>query len=74
MGNSVSGRESTVSGMSHRESDDAQKCLFTGDIVSVEIPGLSVLILNSYEAVQEFLSKRPSTTSGRKIGYMVLEL
>ncbi|KIM28312.1 hypothetical protein M408DRAFT_329418 [Serendipita vermifera MAFF 305830] len=45
-----------------------------GDIVSVEIPGASMVILNSYEMVQELLNKRPSSTAGRKAGYMVLEV
>jgi hypothetical protein len=54
--------------------DNNAQNLFAGDIVSVEIPGVPVLVLNSYDAVQNLLTKRPSTTSGRKIGYMVLEL
>jgi hypothetical protein len=45
-----------------------------GDIVSVEMPGAHVVIINSYETVQDILAKRPGTTSGRQIGYMVLEL
>jgi hypothetical protein len=45
-----------------------------GDVVSVEIPGVPVIILNSYDTVQDILTKRPSTTGGRKIGYMVVEL
>jgi len=51
----------------------AEKTLtcFQGDIVSVEIPGLSLLILNTYDAAQELLAKRANTTSGRKIGYMI---
>jgi hypothetical protein len=47
---------------------------FAGDVVSVEIPGTPVLVLNSYDAAQDLLAKHPNTTSGRKIGYMVLEL
>ncbi|KIM28309.1 hypothetical protein M408DRAFT_23713 [Serendipita vermifera MAFF 305830] len=45
-----------------------------GDIVSVEIPGMPMVILNSYETVQELLNKRPNTTAGRKIGYMAFEI
>ncbi|KIM28311.1 hypothetical protein M408DRAFT_329417 [Serendipita vermifera MAFF 305830] len=45
-----------------------------GDIVSVEIPGTPMVILNSYETVQELLNKRPNTTAGRKIGYMIFEI
>ena len=45
-----------------------------GDVVSVEIPGLSLVILNSYEAAQELLGKRPNTTSARKIGYMTRQV
>ena len=47
---------------------------YIGDIVSVEIPGFPVVIINSYETVQDILAKRPGTTGGRKIGYMVFEL
>ncbi|KIM28318.1 hypothetical protein M408DRAFT_329423 [Serendipita vermifera MAFF 305830] len=45
-----------------------------GDIVSVELPGTSMVILNSYEIVQELLNKKPSSTAGRKIGYMIYEV
>jgi hypothetical protein len=47
---------------------------FTGDIVYLELPGVSIVVLNSYEVAQELLGKRPNTTSGRKIGYMIREL
>jgi len=33
-----------------------------------------MVILNTYDATQEFLAKRPNTTSGRKVGYMVLKM
>ena len=58
---------------SHIERDKADKSS-VGDIVLVEVLGLSVVVINSYETVQDILAKRPSTTGGRKIGYMVLEL
>jgi hypothetical protein len=45
-----------------------------GDIVSVEMPGAHIVIINSYETIQDILAKRPGTTSGRQIGYMALEL
>ncbi|KIM28300.1 hypothetical protein M408DRAFT_329411 [Serendipita vermifera MAFF 305830] len=45
-----------------------------GDIVSVELPGTPMIILNTYELVHELLNKRPNTTAGRKIGYMILEV
>ncbi|KIM28322.1 hypothetical protein M408DRAFT_139912 [Serendipita vermifera MAFF 305830] len=45
-----------------------------GDIVSIELPGTPMIVLNSYEVVQELLNKRPNTTAGRKIGYMALEV
>ncbi|KIM28323.1 hypothetical protein M408DRAFT_329427 [Serendipita vermifera MAFF 305830] len=45
-----------------------------GDIVSVEIPGINMVILNSYETAQELLGKRPNSTAGRKIPYMALEV
>ena len=47
---------------------------FKGDVVSVEIPGLSMVILNTHDAAQELLAKRPNTTSGRKVGYMALKM
>jgi hypothetical protein len=45
-----------------------------GDIVYAPLPGMSIVILNSYEAAQELLSKRPNSTSGRHIGYLVKDL
>jgi hypothetical protein len=67
-----------VSGTSYRFSSHIQRGEIdepsVGDIVSVEIPGFPIIIINSYETVQDLLAKRPSTTAGRKIGYMVLEL
>ncbi|KIM28343.1 hypothetical protein M408DRAFT_329443 [Serendipita vermifera MAFF 305830] len=45
-----------------------------GNIVSVQLPGLSMVIIGSYDVVNELLIKRPNSTGGRKISYMVLEL
>jgi hypothetical protein len=45
-----------------------------GPVVYVKLPGISMVILNSYEVAQDVLSKRPNTTAGREIGYMVKEL
>jgi hypothetical protein len=78
MPNSVNGRKNTVSGKSYRcslhlECGDADNPS-TGDIVSVEMPGVRVIIINSYETVQDILAKRPGTTGGRKIGYMTREV
>lgn len=39
------------------------------DIVYAPIMGTDVVILNSYEAAQELLSKRPHTTGNRHVGY-----
>ncbi|PVF97326.1 cytochrome P450 [Serendipita vermifera] len=39
-----------------------------GDIVYAPMPGRSVVILSSHEIAQELLSKRPSSTSGRRSG------
>jgi hypothetical protein len=47
---------------------------FVGDIVYLELPGISIVVLNSYEVAQELLGKRTNATSGRKIGYMMSEL
>ncbi|KAG8825363.1 hypothetical protein FRC19_011600 [Serendipita sp. 401] len=43
-----------------------------GDIVYAHLPGLSFVMLNSYEMCQELLSKRTSGTSGRDAGYMAM--
>lgn len=45
-----------------------------GDIVYAPLPGMSIVVLNSYEIAQELLLKRPSSTAGRRIGYLVLHL
>jgi hypothetical protein len=45
-----------------------------GDIVYAPVPGMGVVILNSYEVAQELLSKRPSSTSGRHAGYLFIDL
>ncbi|KIM28308.1 hypothetical protein M408DRAFT_23712 [Serendipita vermifera MAFF 305830] len=45
-----------------------------GDIVSVELPGTSMVILNSYEIAQELLNKRPNSTARRNNGYMMLNV
>ncbi|KIM28307.1 hypothetical protein M408DRAFT_69816 [Serendipita vermifera MAFF 305830] len=45
-----------------------------GNIVYVELPGTSMVILNSYEIAQELLNKRPNSTARRNIGYMMLEV
>ncbi|PVF97328.1 cytochrome P450 [Serendipita vermifera] len=45
-----------------------------GDIVYAPLPGMNMVILNSYDAAQELLSKRPGSTSGRRIGYLVTHL
>jgi hypothetical protein len=48
--------------------------IFTGDIVYVELPGVPMVVLNSYEVTQELLGKRTKSTGGRKIGYMIREV
>jgi hypothetical protein len=45
-----------------------------GPIVHAELPGTSMVILNSYKVAQEFLSKRPNNTAGRQVGYMIREV
>jgi cytochrome P450 len=45
-----------------------------GPVVYVKLPGISMVILNSYEVAQDILSKRPNNTAGRRIGYMVKEV
>ncbi|PVF92945.1 cytochrome P450 [Serendipita vermifera] len=45
-----------------------------GDIVYAPLPGMDVVVLNSYEVAQELLLKRPSSTAGRRIGYLLLNL
>ncbi|PVF92647.1 cytochrome P450 [Serendipita vermifera] len=41
-----------------------------GDIVFLDVPSLPFVIVNSLDVAQELLSKRASSTSGRKVGYM----
>lgn len=45
-----------------------------GDIVYAPVPGTEIVILNSYEVVQELLSKRPGSTAGRDVGYLASSL
>ncbi|PVF93582.1 cytochrome P450 [Serendipita vermifera] len=45
-----------------------------GDIVYSPLPGNEIVILNSYEVTQELLSKRPSSTAGRNLGYLTAHL
>jgi hypothetical protein len=53
----------------------ANRALFgAGEIVYAPIPGNQIVILNSYEIAQEFLAKRPSSTAGRRVGYLVNNL
>jgi hypothetical protein len=47
---------------------------YTGEIVYAPLPGMNIIILNSYDITQDFLGKRPSLTAGRYTGYFVLEL
>jgi hypothetical protein len=42
-----------------------------GDIVYAPLPGAGHLILNSPDVAQELLGKRPNSTAGRGIGYLV---
>ncbi|KAG8761722.1 hypothetical protein FRC14_000106 [Serendipita sp. 396] len=45
-----------------------------GDITWVQMPGMNMAIINSYDIAQELLSKRANINSGRKVGYMALHL
>ncbi|PVG04930.1 cytochrome P450 [Serendipita vermifera] len=45
-----------------------------GDIVYAPLPGSGHLILNSPDIAQELLGKRPNSTAGRGIGYLVRRL
>ncbi|KIM28401.1 hypothetical protein M408DRAFT_140803 [Serendipita vermifera MAFF 305830] len=45
-----------------------------GDMVHANIPGMRMVILNSYEVVQDVLMKRPNTTAERNNGYMFLNI
>jgi hypothetical protein len=56
-----------------RDARDSQN-IRLGDIVYAPVPGMDVVILNSYDMAYELLSKRPNSTGGRRTGYMVLEL
>jgi hypothetical protein len=46
----------------------------SGEIVYAPLPGLKVLVINTHEAAQELLSKRPNSTAGRFIPYLVAKL
>jgi hypothetical protein len=45
-----------------------------GELVYAPVPGMSMVIVNSYEVAQEFLSKRPQSTAGRFVSYLVGDL
>ncbi|PVG01722.1 cytochrome P450 [Serendipita vermifera] len=45
-----------------------------GEIVYAPLPGMNIIILNSYEIAQEVLSRRPSSTAGRQVGYLLATL
>ncbi|KIM23782.1 hypothetical protein M408DRAFT_250244 [Serendipita vermifera MAFF 305830] len=42
-----------------------------GDIVSVNLPGVPMVVLGSYEVAHDYLDKRPNATSGRYAQYML---
>jgi hypothetical protein len=46
----------------------------SGDVVYAPFPGMQNIILNSHEVAQEFLSKKPQSTAGRRVGYLVRQL
>jgi hypothetical protein len=50
------------------------RLFFIGDIVYAPIPGINMITLNSYDVAQELLSKRPNTTAGRRITYLITDL
>jgi len=41
-----------------------------GDIIHLTVLGRRMIVIHSYDVVQELLNKRPSTTAGRNMGYM----
>ncbi|PVF92959.1 cytochrome P450 [Serendipita vermifera] len=45
-----------------------------GDVVYAPVLGTNMVILNSYDAAHEFLSKRPNTTGGRLVSYLLTDL
>ncbi|PVF92948.1 cytochrome P450 [Serendipita vermifera] len=45
-----------------------------GDIVYAPLPGMDIIVLNSYEVAQELLLKRPGSTAGRQVGYLMFNL
>jgi hypothetical protein len=45
-----------------------------GEIVYAPLPGKNIVILNSHEIAQDLLSKRPSSTAGRRYGYVSCHL
>jgi hypothetical protein len=45
-----------------------------GDIVYLQLPGLSVTVVNDLEMAHELLVKRASNTAARLNNYMAVEL
>ncbi|PVF91570.1 cytochrome P450 [Serendipita vermifera] len=45
-----------------------------GDIVYAPIPGMDIVIPNSQEIAQEFLTKQPSSTAGCRFSYLLTHL
>lgn len=54
--------------------DSPVSSVYLGDIVYLRMPGVSMVVVNSFEMAYELLSKRGSTTSGRTVPYMAKEL
>jgi hypothetical protein len=45
-----------------------------GDIVHLQLPGLSMIFVNDLEMARELLTKRANNTSGRFNPYMAVEM
>jgi hypothetical protein len=45
--------------------------ILIGDVVYAPVLGINMVILNSHEVANELLSKRPNSTSGRHVSYLV---
>jgi hypothetical protein len=56
------------------EIDFLYKPGFLGDIVYAPLPGMDVVVLNSYEIAQELLSKRFSSTGERRRTYFLVNM
>lgn len=47
---------------------------YVGDVIYAPILGIDIVVINSYEVAQQILSKRPASTAGRRVPYLLEHL